>query len=70
MHDELGGVPTDWQLLLQVDSDGAPDTKWGDTGRIYYWIRKKDLKRGDFGQVRLILQCTKDSLLTCLPLLA
>lgn len=58
MYSELGGVSTDWQLLLQVDSDSAPNTNWGDTGRIYFWIRKQDLAKGDFSKVRLILQST------------
>lgn len=58
MHRDLGGMPTDWQLLFQVDSDGVPDMDWGDTGRIYYWIRTRDLQQRDFSQVQLILQCT------------
>ena len=58
MHRELVGTPSDWQLLFQVDSDGAPDTEWGDTGRIYYWIRTRDLAMRDFSGVELILQST------------
>jgi hypothetical protein len=58
MHDDLSGSPTDWQLLLQIDSDGVPNTEWGDTGRIYYWIRTQDLARRDFSQVTLLLQST------------
>ncbi len=48
----------DWQLLLQIDSDednlGA---MWGDAGRVYFWIRQEELKKRDFGNVWLILQC-------------
>jgi len=58
MHGDLPGVPTDWQLLLQVDSDGVPNTEWGDTGRIYYWIRTRDLTKRDFSGVELLLQST------------
>ena len=58
MHDELGGMLTDWQLLFQVDSDHSLDTNWGDTGRIYYWMRTHDLAERDFSQVKLILQST------------
>lgn len=58
MYKELGGVATSWQLLFQVDSDGVPDTDWGDTGRIYYWIRTCNLAERDFSQVQLILQST------------
>lgn len=58
MHDDLGGEPADWQLLFQIDSDGTPDTDWGDTGRIYYWIRTRDLAKRNFSQVQVILQST------------
>lgn len=58
MQSELAEKGGDWQLLLQVDSDAAPDMDWGDTGRIYYWIRKQDLVQCNFSQVQLILQCT------------
>lgn len=58
MHRELGGGSTEWQLLFQVDSDSTPDTNWGDAGRIYYWIRSRDLAERHFSQVQVILQCT------------
>ena len=58
MYDELGGVPADWQLLFQVDSDHVINSNWGDTGRIYYWIRAHDLAEKNFSQVKLILQST------------
>lgn len=58
IYRELGGVSTNWQLLFQMDSDSAPDTNWGDTGRIYFWITKQDLAKRDFSKVRLILQST------------
>jgi uncharacterized protein YwqG len=58
MHRDLEGALTEWQLLFQMDSDGAPDTEWGDTGRIYYWIRTHDLAKRDFSGTELILQST------------
>jgi uncharacterized protein YwqG len=58
MHRHLEGAPIEWQLLFQADSDDAPDTEWGDTGRIYYWIRTRDLAKKDFSGVELILQST------------
>jgi uncharacterized protein YwqG len=58
MHSELPGEAADWRLLFQLDSDSTPHTKWGNTGRIYYWIRTKDLQQGDFNQAQLILQST------------
>jgi uncharacterized protein YwqG len=48
---------TDWQLLLQIDSDDTLGTMWGDAGRIYFWIREQDLKNRDFAKVWLVLQC-------------
>lgn len=48
----------DWQLLLQIDSDEENlGTMWGDSGRVYFWIREEDLKKRDFGNAWLLLQC-------------
>lgn len=47
-----------WRLLLQMDTDGGPDTDWGDTGRIYFLIHEDHLTRHDFSNVWAILQCT------------
>ena len=58
MDDVVEEGSSDWRLLFQMDSDSAPATEWGDTGRIYYWIRQQDLARQDFRQVHVILQCT------------
>lgn len=54
---ELKSGAMDWQLLLQVDSEEAAGMMWGDVGRIYYWIRKQDLKACKFDHVWLVLQC-------------
>ena len=48
---------TDWELLLQIDSDDNARMMWGDVGRIYYWIRREDLKERNFGASWMILQC-------------
>lgn len=58
MYDDLNGSATDWRLLFQMDSDDIPTTNWGDTGRIYFWIRSQDLHNRDFSRVQLILQST------------
>jgi uncharacterized protein YwqG len=48
----------DWRLLLQIDSDEENlGAMWGDCGRVYFWIRQEDLRKRDFGNVWLILQC-------------
>ena len=47
----------DWLLLLQIDSDDALQVMWGDTGRVYYWIRRQDLAARKFDRVWTILQC-------------
>jgi uncharacterized protein YwqG len=52
----LENTATDWQLLLQVDSDDH-GMMWGDAGHIYFWIRKQDLAERDFSNCWLILQC-------------
>jgi uncharacterized protein YwqG len=30
---------------------------WGDSGTIYYWIRRQDLHRARFDRAWMILQC-------------
>ncbi|CAM3980097.1 DUF1963 domain-containing protein [Saccharibacillus endophyticus] len=49
---------SEWRLLLQIDSDDAPDSDWGDTGRIYFWIREADLRQSNFDHVICIMQST------------
>jgi uncharacterized protein YwqG len=49
---------SDWQLLLQVDTDDQTGMVWGAGGRIFYWIRKQDLQQHDFSNVWLVLECT------------
>lgn len=48
---------TDWQLLLQIDTDEAgPGWDWGMGGKLYFWIRQDDLTAGRFEEVWTILQ--------------
>jgi uncharacterized protein YwqG len=48
-----------WRLLLQIDSDiKHTDMMWGDAGRLYYWIKEKDLESGNFQNCWLISQCS------------
>lgn len=45
-----------WQLLLQLDSDDMTGMRWGDTGRIYFWIRDQDLRQRNFDRMVLLDQ--------------
>ncbi len=48
----------EWTLLLQLDSDEqGPGWMWGDSGRIYYWMRRSDLAARAFERAWLVLQC-------------
>jgi uncharacterized protein YwqG len=48
----------DWVLLLQIDSEeDKTGMMWGDSGRIYFWIKKQDLLNKDFNKTWCILQC-------------
>lgn len=53
----LSGSPRDWMLLLQVDTDDEAQLYWGDSGRLYFWIKKADLLQKNFENTWLILQC-------------
>jgi uncharacterized protein YwqG len=54
---ELEQAADDWLLLLQLDSEDAPGIMWGDTGMLYFWIRKTDLAARRFDCVWMTLQC-------------
>lgn len=55
---ELEAGKEDWVLLLQIGSeDDKTGMMWGDVGRIYFWIHKKDLANKNFDNVWCILQC-------------
>ena len=54
---ELEAGASDWQLLLQIDTDDDSGMMWGDGGRLYFWIRHDDLRKKNFDAVWMILQC-------------
>jgi uncharacterized protein YwqG len=47
----------DWRLLLQLDSDDESNIMFGDSGRIYFWIREQDALNLEFEKAWMILQC-------------
>jgi uncharacterized protein YwqG len=57
-RDALEAGASDWRLLLQVDTDEDAGMEWGDSGRLYYWIKRSSLQSRSFDDVWLILQCS------------
>ena len=49
----------EWVLLLQLNCIEEPevDISFGDCGSLYFYIRRHDLERGDFGQIQFEMQC-------------
>ncbi len=54
--DELSKGVSDWQLLLQVDSDEHAGMRWATAGMVYYWIKLADLQACRFDKTWLVLQ--------------
>ncbi len=55
---ELEKGITDWNLLLQIDSEeDKTGMMWGDAGRLYFWIKEQDLKDLNFDESWFVLQC-------------
>lgn len=50
------GIP-EWMLLFQIDSDDNANMMWGDIGRIYFTIKKQDLKNKNFDTIWSSFQC-------------
>jgi len=53
---ELSKGASDWQLLLQVDSDDHAGMRWANAGMVYYWIKWADLQAHRFDETWLVLQ--------------
>jgi uncharacterized protein YwqG len=47
----------DWRLLLQLGTDDDRRMMWGDSGRLYFWMRDSDLVTRAFDKSWMILQC-------------
>lgn len=54
---EISNNQHDWKLLFQIDSEKETKMMWGDVGRLYFWIKEKDLKEQNFDNVIAIVQC-------------
>ena len=54
--DELSKGASDWQLLLQVDSDEQAGMRWATAGMVYYWIKLADLQARRFEKIWMVLQ--------------
>lgn len=48
----------EWTLLFQLDSDDDADMMWGDAERLYFCIRKDDLKACNFEKVWAVSGCS------------
>jgi uncharacterized protein YwqG len=53
---ELSKGAMDWHLLLQIDSDEHAGMCWGNSGMIYYWMKRGDLQADRFDTAWLVLQ--------------
>lgn len=47
---------SEWELLLQVDSEPESEMMWRDRGRIYFLLRRDDLAQRRFDGTRIVLQ--------------
>ena len=56
---EIKSASKDWILLFQMDTVETSDYElmFGDSGHIYFWIKKDDLANKNFENIWLILQC-------------
>ena len=56
--EEIKKASKDWILLFQMDAVESDDYElmFGDSGHIYFWIKKDDLANKNFDNVWLILQ--------------
>lgn len=62
-HLDMGAITGEaqdnpWRLLLQIDTDDAPDIDWAGTGRVYFLIREHDLLRRNFESTWALMQST------------
>ena len=58
IYDDTNTAITEWVLLFQLDSEDQAKMMWGDVGRLYYCIRKEDLRSLAFDKVICTMQCS------------
>ncbi|BEL05479.1 YwqG family protein [Actinoplanes sichuanensis] len=46
-----------WTSLMQIDSDDDAEMMWGDSGSLYWVIRRDDLAAGRFDAAAFLFQC-------------
>ncbi len=54
---QLEAGRSEWILLLQLDTDDDTGMMWGDGGRLYFWVKQGDLKKANFDDCWMVLQC-------------
>lgn len=47
---------SNWELLLQVDSEPAAGMQWADAGMLYYWVERDALRAGAVDDAWVVLQ--------------
>lgn len=59
LQNEINEASKDWILLFQMGTvqDENFELMFGDSGQIYFWIKKQDLEAKNFDNTWLILQC-------------
>lgn len=56
---DIKAKANEWIMLFQMGTvtDDDYELMFGDCGHIYFWIKKADLKNGNFDNIWLVLQC-------------
>lgn len=55
---QLRKQENDWRMVFQFDSDDDVEMMWGDMGMLYFWIKESEVRKGDFSNAWLVLQCS------------
>ena len=53
---ELSKGSEEWRFLLQLDSHPKSNMAWGDSGRVYFFIRRADLAKRNFDSSWMVVQ--------------